>query len=82
MPPKNKYLHFTLLSNKTILIVQDMKGGMLMVPCTNNSGKRVCDISEDGKFIIIRNRKNLTRITANPDGTLKIENIDAKLIAS
>lgn len=55
---------------------------MLMVPCTNNSGKRVCDISEDGKFIIIRNRKNLTRITANPDGTLKIENIDAKLIAS
>lgn len=53
-----------------------------MVACTNNSGKRVCDISEDGKFIIIRNKNNLTRITANPDGTLKIENIDAELIAS
>lgn len=55
---------------------------MLMVPCTNNSGRRVCDISEDGKVIIIKNKKNQTRITANPDGTLKIENIDAELIAS
>lgn len=82
MTPKYKHLNFTLLRNKAILIVQDMKGGMLMVACTNNSGKRVCDISEDGKFIIIRNKNNLTRITANPDGTLKIENIDAELIAS
>lgn len=40
----------------------------------NNNGKRVCDISEDRKVVEIVRDGCLTRITANPDGTLKIEN--------
>jgi hypothetical protein len=41
----------------------------------NNDGKRVCDVSTDKRVIEIRLRNCITRITANPDGTLEIENI-------
>lgn len=46
-----------------------------MVEIRNLNGKRVCDISPDGKSIEIVQKGCLTRITANPDGTLNIENI-------
>ena len=41
----------------------------------NLNGKRVCDISQDRRVIEIVQKGCLTRITANPDGTLKIENV-------
>lgn len=41
----------------------------------NLNNKRVCDISKDQKVIEIVQQGCLTRITANPDGTLKVENI-------
>lgn len=41
----------------------------------NNNGKRVCDISTDKRIVEIRQKDCITRITANSDGTLKIENI-------
>ena len=41
----------------------------------NAAGKRVCDISEDRRFIEIVQRGYVTRITANSDGTLLIKNI-------
>lgn len=41
----------------------------------NLSGKRVCDMSRDRKVIEIVQKGCLTRITANPDGTLKVENV-------
>lgn len=41
----------------------------------NLNGKRVCDASLDKRVIEIVQKGCLTRITANPDGTLKIENI-------
>lgn len=47
----------------------------------NLGGRRVCDISEDLKFIEITIKGCVTRITANPDGTLKIENIPLPLTA-
>lgn len=34
--------------------------------------KRVCDISIDLKIVEIRKKDCITRITANPDGTLNI----------
>lgn len=39
----------------------------------NLSGKRVCDVSEDRRVVIIRIRDCITMISANADGTLKIE---------
>lgn len=39
---------------------------------TNLDRKRVFDISTDQKVIEIRKKDSVTRITANPDGTLKI----------
>lgn len=39
----------------------------------NLNGKRVCDISSDRKVVLIANKDCLTRITANPDGSLKVE---------
>ena len=39
----------------------------------NLNGKRVCDISTDKKVVEIVQKDCLTRITANPDGSLKIE---------
>lgn len=41
----------------------------------NLNGKRVCDISQDNKIVEIVHKNCLTRISANPDGTLKIDNI-------
>ena len=41
----------------------------------NLNNKRVCDISIDRKVIEIVHKDCLTRITANPDGTLRIENV-------
>lgn len=41
----------------------------------NLNGKRVCDISRDRKVIEIVQKDCLTRITANPDGTLNVENV-------
>ena len=48
-----------------------------MEPWKNGNDKRVCDISEDHKEIVIVSKGFITRITANPDGTLKLENIAA-----
>lgn len=41
----------------------------------NLNDKRVCDISNDRKVVEIVQKGCLTRITANPDGTLKVENV-------
>jgi hypothetical protein len=41
----------------------------------NLNGKRVCDHSKDNRIVEIHQKGCVTRITANPDGTLKIENI-------
>lgn len=41
----------------------------------NANGKRIGDITEDGKVFIISHKGFSTRVTANPDGTLHIENI-------
>lgn len=41
----------------------------------NLNGKRVCDRSEDRKVVEIVQKNCLTRITANSDGTLKVENV-------
>jgi len=46
-----------------------------MVEVRNLNGKRVCDMSQDCKVIEIVQKDCLTRITANPDGTLNVENI-------
>ena len=50
-----------------------------MAEIRNLNGKRVCDISKDRKVVEIVQKDCLTRITANPDGSLKIENL--KMIA-
>ncbi|CAI3302838.1 hypothetical protein CIRMBP1315_00022 [Enterococcus cecorum] len=39
---------------------------------TNLNKKRVCDLSEDKRVAEIRKGNCLTRIKANPDGTLDI----------
>ena len=39
----------------------------------NPDGKRVCDVSADNRVIEIRKKDFITRIVANPDGTLSIE---------
>ena len=41
----------------------------------NLNGKRVCDMSNDRRIIEIVQKGCLTRITANPDGTLRVENL-------
>ena len=41
----------------------------------NLNGKRVCDRSADRRVIEIVQKDCMTRITANPDGTLNIENL-------
>ncbi len=47
-----------------------------MKPWTNGDGKRVCDVSEDMKVILIERKGQYTEITAKPDGTLKIQNLE------
>lgn len=41
----------------------------------NEDGHRVCDYSDDRKTVVIERKGCITRITANPDGTLNIENV-------
>lgn len=41
----------------------------------NLNGKRVCDRSQDHRVIEIVYKDCITRITANSDGTLNVENI-------
>lgn len=50
-----------------------------MTVIRNLNGKRVCDISKDQKVVEIVQKDCMTRITANPDGSLNIEN--TKMIA-
>jgi len=38
----------------------------------NLNNKRVADISEDRRFLVIVEKGYVTHITANPDGTLNI----------
>lgn len=45
-----------------------------MTEVRNLKNKRVCDLSEDHKVVEIVIKGCKTRITANPDGTLNIEN--------
>jgi len=40
----------------------------------NLDHKRVCDVSSDKRVVEIRRKDCVTRITANPDGTLNITN--------
>ncbi len=47
----------------------------------NLNNKRVCDISFDRKVIEIVQKDCLTRITANPDGTLHVENVPVTHVA-
>lgn len=47
----------------------------------NLNGKRVCDRSCDRKVIEIIQKDCLTRITANSDGTLNVENIPLHKVA-
>lgn len=46
-----------------------------MEPVKNLNNKRICDISHDRKVVEIVQKGCLTRITANSDGTLKVENV-------
>jgi len=39
---------------------------------TNLDDKRVCDISTDAKTVEIRRKNCITRITANPNGSLNV----------
>ena len=43
-----------------------------MKEVVNLDRKRVCDISGDGRVIVIRKKDCVTKITANPDGTLRV----------
>ena len=52
-----------------------------MTEIHNLNGKRVCDVSEDKRTVEIVHKGCLTRITANPDGTLNIENITLAIAA-
>ena len=58
-----------------------MKGGCHTEEIRNLEGKRVCDISLDRTVIEIVQKGCLTRITANPDGTLNVENIRLTQVA-
>ena len=46
-----------------------------MEPIKNLKDKRVCDISHDRRVVEIVQKGCLTRITANPDVTLRVENV-------
>ena len=60
-----------------LLFILKKGGERDLEPWKNGNDKRVCDISEDHKEIVIVSKGFITRITANPDGTLKLENIAA-----
>ncbi len=46
-----------------------------MTKFNNSDNHRVCDVSEDKRFVIIERKGCVTRITANSDGTLNLENL-------
>ena len=46
-----------------------------MIKFNNSDNHRVCDVSEDKRFVIIERKGCVTRITANSDGTLNLENL-------
>ena len=52
-----------------------------MEPVKNLNDKRGCDISHDRRVVEIVQKGWLTRITANPDGTLKVENVPLPKVA-
>lgn len=52
-----------------------------MIHWKNDGDKRVCDLSDDRKVILIEHRGYVTKITANLDGTLNIENIHKEYAA-
>lgn len=52
-----------------------------MTEFRNLNNKRVCDVSADGRIAEIVQKDCLTRITANPDGTLRIENFHLNHVA-
>ena len=43
-----------------------------MYEVKNLEGKRICDVSNDARVVEIRRKDCITRITANPDGTLNV----------
>ncbi len=43
-----------------------------MSEVVNLDHKRVCDMSADARIVLIRRKDCVTRITANPNGTLRI----------
>ena len=49
-----------------------------MIPWKNEANKRVCDVTDDRKCVYIQQKGCITKITANKDGTLKIENLPPK----
>lgn len=49
---------------------------MSMEHIKNLRDKRVCDRSADRKIVEIGDKGYITRITANPDGTLNIEQFE------
>ena len=49
-----------------------------MSPWKNGDGKRVCDISDDQRVVVIERKGFITRIKARPDGTLEIKNVTEK----
>ena len=52
---------------------QTKEGGSVVTEFRDLNNKRVCDVSDDGKTAEIVRKDSMTRISANPDGTLKIE---------
>lgn len=42
----------------------------------NLRGKRVCDLSDDKTTLFIGDKGYITRVTVNPDGTLKVEQFE------
>lgn len=58
-----------------MIMIVNRKEGVPLEMWKNAAGKRVCDISEDRRAVEIVQRGYVTRITANPDGTLLVENI-------
>jgi len=57
---------------KNLLVITAYVNGVIvaMKVIQNLDRKRVCDISADHMLIEIRKKSCVTRITANPDGTL------------
>lgn len=61
---------------RTVYIIIHEKEVSPIVEVRNLKGKRVCDISSDGRVVWIVQKGCITTICANPDGTLKIVHYD------